>query len=315
MRMPKRVVRLQDYIGSDECFHAVRKHLDPLCAGTPHAHDCFELFLVESGRARHRTGAATRVLERGTLVFIRPNDVHAVGCAGQHCAITNIMFPKATARHLHQRYGSDLSGRFFWHDGDAPLAIRLTGAQLERAVNHIHTAVRSRRTLATIEQFLLSMMMYVLDGTDDAVGRVPAWLAAACRASREPAVFRRGGSRLRSGGGTHPRLCVSPKPPAPRHVAHSIREPSAHPARRDAASNARSLASIAEECGTGNLSHFHRLFREHYGITPANYRKRHEGDPIQPHGAVGPTDRGDATSEDRGDAISEWVGSGKPRAT
>ena len=41
------------------------------------------------------------------------------------------------------------------------------------------------------------------------------------------------------------------------------------------------LSEIAEACGIDNLSYFHRLFREQYGSTPDNYRKRHQGNRLE----------------------------------
>ena len=43
-----------------------------------------------------------------------------------------------------------------------------------------------------------------------------------------------------------------------------------------------SLSEIATDCGIPNLSHFHKLFRQTYGLTPQRYRKSHQRDIIQP---------------------------------
>ena len=42
---------------------------------------------------------------------------------------------------------------------------------------------------------------------------------------------------------------------------------------RDPAHAARSLTDIALGCGFGNLSHFSRVFREHTGQSPSDYRR------------------------------------------
>ena len=43
-----------------------------------------------------------------------------------------------------------------------------------------------------------------------------------------------------------------------------------------------SLTEIASDCGIPNLSHFHKLFRAHHGMTPQRYRKQHQRDVVQP---------------------------------
>jgi AraC-like DNA-binding protein len=35
-----------------------------------------------------------------------------------------------------------------------------------------------------------------------------------------------------------------------------------------------SISSIAEKCGFRSLSHFHRMFKRHIGLTPGQFRER-----------------------------------------
>ncbi|MFV2051256.1 helix-turn-helix transcriptional regulator [Aliiroseovarius sp. YM-037] len=42
------------------------------------------------------------------------------------------------------------------------------------------------------------------------------------------------------------------------------------------------VADIAADCGIENPSHFYKLFREHYGNTPRQYRVLHRVTPVQP---------------------------------
>jgi AraC family cel operon transcriptional repressor len=64
----------------------------------------------------------------------------------------------------------------------------------------------------------------------------------------------------------------------------------AHAARR-LASSTDPLPEIAQEVGLENLSHFHRLFREAFGTTPAAWRRLHQREVVQP-------DRGKATPDE-----------------
>jgi AraC family cel operon transcriptional repressor len=66
----------------------------------------------------------------------------------------------------------------------------------------------------------------------------------------------------------------------------------AHAARRLAGSS-DPLPEIAAEVGIENLSHFHRLFREAHGLTPAAWRRLHQRDVTQP----GPKVREDAAED------------------
>jgi AraC family cel operon transcriptional repressor len=42
------------------------------------------------------------------------------------------------------------------------------------------------------------------------------------------------------------------------------------------------LSEIADEIGLPNLSHFHKVFRAKYGITPAQYRVEKQRQVVQP---------------------------------
>ena len=42
-----------------------------------------------------------------------------------------------------------------------------------------------------------------------------------------------------------------------------------------------SIENIAHDCGIENLSHFYRLFRARYGVTPRRYRLHHLKDPVR----------------------------------
>ena len=54
-----------------------------------------------------------------------------------------------------------------------------------------------------------------------------------------------------------------------------------HAARMLAGSD-DSISQIALECGLENLSHFYRMFRGHYALTPRAYRRRNQVDIVQP---------------------------------
>lgn len=42
------------------------------------------------------------------------------------------------------------------------------------------------------------------------------------------------------------------------------------------------MAEVAAAVGIANLSHFHKLFRSHHGMTPLQYRQQFQRDVVQP---------------------------------
>lgn len=278
MRLPQKLFKIDAYIGNDAAFHCVRKTVPLTPPVIEHNHDFYELMLVERGRLHHWINGVEEVLDDGHLTFLRPADSHALQAANETDArILNVMFRKETADHLLDRYAGDVAGRFFWQSGQLPTTLRLHGPQRERAVNAILSLQTQHRSLARIEHFLLSIMTHVLDAGDVIHDRAPPWLLEACRAVREPRVFRRGAAGFREAAGrSQEHVCRQSRRYlglSPTQYVNRIRIQ--HAAMLLAGTQAP-LPDLAAECGFENLSYFHRLFLQQYGTTPRIYRARHQ---------------------------------------
>ncbi|MBY4891911.1 AraC family transcriptional regulator [Rhodobacteraceae bacterium N5(2021)] len=269
--------KIDTYIAPDEAFHFARKTLPDTPPVLEHTHDYFELFLVEHGQLHHWINGLEERLEIGQLVFVRPGDRHALQSApGTGGRILNVMFRKATARHLGDRYRDETEGRFFWSWSEFPHSLRLAGPQLERAVNAMLTLQTSHRSLAKIEHFLLAMITHVLDATASAEDRAPSWLVRAAHAARDPRVFRQGSDGfIEVAGRSQEHVCRATR----RHLGLSptqyINRIRMQHAAMLLAGTGRPVSEVAEEVGLENLSYFHKLFRLQYGTTPRSYRERH----------------------------------------
>ena len=69
----------------------------------PHCHDFYEIFITVSGTVTHFINGITQKLPEGSLVFIRPDDVHAYIYDTPHSTKTayiNFTFSKETANSL-----------------------------------------------------------------------------------------------------------------------------------------------------------------------------------------------------------------------
>ncbi len=277
MRLPQKVFRIDTYIGPREAFHFARKTLPDQPPVLEHSHDYFELFLVEHGRLHHWINGLEERLEVGHLVFVRPEDRHALQSSpGSGGRILNVMFRQSTARHLGARYSDETDGRFFWSRTEFPHSLRLAGPQFERAVNAMLTLQTSHRSLAKIEHFLLSMITHVLDATASADARAPGWLIRAAQAARDPRVFRRGSEGfIKIAGRSQEHVCREARLHLGLSPTQYINRIRIQHAAMLLAGTGRPVSQIAEDVGLENLSYFHRLFRLQYGTTPRSYRVRH----------------------------------------
>lgn len=275
---------IETYIGPQDAFHFARKRLEPNWPAFLHDHDSYELFLVEHGTTLHRINDTVETLPRGSLVFMRPNDVHGFKATGDEpCQIINVMFRRETADHLLARYGNELGERFFWAKGTQPDTFLLSGPRIERAINSSVELQIARRTLTRIEQFLLYFMTRVIDYAVTLPKDTPRWLVAACHAARTPEVFRRGSAGfVEVAGRGHEHVCRMSRKHLGMSPTEYVNRIRMEHAAMHLGSSDLPIMDIALECGIENLSHFYKLFRESYGNTPNQYRKFHRTDPVQP---------------------------------
>ena len=274
--------RLSDYILASEAFHFARKTLDDRLPRFAHDHDYHELFLVEHGTLRHVVNGHAETLETGAMVFIRPSDVHALAARrGTDCRIINIMFRNAIAEHFINRYRGEFADRFFWTAAPMPDRYQLTGPRMERAINTALELQTSLRTLSRIDEFLLTVMTRVVDYAPPVGAQIPVWLKMACLEARRPEVFRRGSTGFVDVAGRgHEHVCRMTRKHLGLSPSTYVNRIRMEHAAMVLANQDLAIADIAEDCGIENLSHFHRLFRDHYGITPLAYRKAHQKTPV-----------------------------------
>ena len=275
---------LRNYVPEGEHYHFAQKRIDEKAPKFLHDHDYFEVFIVTQGAVVHWLRSRTVLLERGSIVFIRPDDCHSLSATEEEpgAEIINIIFSDDVANHIGDRYREEFGGRFFWHDHAEPDSFQLAGPRFERAVNIASELKFGRNSLARIEEFLLSVMIRVVDFSVDNDPSVPTWLMAACRSARRPEVFRKGARGfVEAAGRGHEHVCRT----ARKHLGIS---PSAYANERRMeyaalmlGSTDMSIENIARDCGIENLSHFYRLFRARYGVTPRRYRLHHLKDPVQ----------------------------------
>ena len=282
--MDLRTLTEDRYLRPGEAFHLARRTLEQGPIKVLHDHDYFELFWIESGRTTHVINGGTAVLSAGDGVLIRPSDRHGFSPVGPSpCRLVNVMFRAETASHLLKRYDDDFAGRYFWHRGSDPCPFRLDATRRGRFDEAFRDLEMGPRTRARIEGFLLTFLATMI--ADDAPSHaiIPAWLDGAMRGARQPEIFRAGAQGfVGAAGRSHEHVCRSLKVHfglTPSAFVNRIRME--HAARLLAGTDL-TTADIAADCGVENMSRFHAIFREHFGVTPRRYRAARQRDPVQP---------------------------------
>lgn len=275
-------LRYADYLAPGEQFVFVRSVLPRRRPATLHDHDYPELFWIQNGRARHVVNGARQDLVEGDLVFVRPHDRHGLQGLEPETRLVNVLVHPDRVAALAARY-PELRGRFFWHEARLPTVHHRDPralAELSGAALRLEAGARSG---LRIDAFVLRLAGELLEASAELPEPAPPWLAAACAAAERPEVFRRGAAGLVAAAGR-----------GHAHVARVVRQhlgmtPSDFVNRirmdfaaRQLAGTADSLAEIAQDCGFENMSHFHKLFRARFGMTPRAYRVKHQRELVRP---------------------------------
>ncbi len=282
MTMSELRLLYRDILNAPDQVHLTRALLGTVRPAALHDHDFFELVWVQNGRVRHHLTDRTDDLTEGDLLFIRPTDRHALQGRGEEALVVSVTLHPDLIAALATRHPA-LAGQLFWSTAPVPQRLTRDSRQLAEINQAALRLERGDRDALAAESFLLPLCVTVLDQGAGLPPTAPDWLIAACAAARDPRVFRDGAAGfVRVTGRAHP------------HVSRTVRRflnvsPSDYVntqrmdfAARRLAGSSDSIAEIAADCGIPNLSHFHKLFRAHHGITPLHYRKAHQRDVVQP---------------------------------
>lgn len=261
-------------------FHVVRHHFKSRAWFVLHGHaDYAEIFWVESGAGTHLIQGTRQPLKEGSLVLVRPQDVHGFQTGKDEAfTLVNLSFPLAVLKEWEQRY-FPRKPIFFWTKAKLPHTQEMDSAQIQRLrkwTEYLSTCPNRRFHL---DWFLMDFFHSLLPHRhlDEGRSSLPGPLAKALVQIREPQHFSEGPRRLAKLAGYSLQhlnriLKKYKEPTAGEHV---------NEARLDYAARQLQLSSdkilqICLECGFSNLGHFYLLFKKRFGVTPRKFRLRQQ---------------------------------------
>ncbi len=237
----------------------------------PHTHDYAELVYLERGSCTHYCNGEETRIGKGDVLFIYPDSVeHCYRDYDASISLLQILFPRSSFSFITTRYRPWV-GSLLGESIDNPLCTfgPLQQIWFEHNFNRLLVAEES---LMEIERFLLNFIGMIFQRDDEPASG--SWLEKAIREIREPTNFRRGAQGfidLCNRSGEHVEREVK------RRTGYTITG-IVNQARMAWASYMLiftdvEIIDIANGCGIQSLSHFYKLFRNHYGVSPARYRK------------------------------------------
>lgn len=264
-----------------EVHYAYHKSLRTITA--EHTHDFYELFLVTSGKALHNVNDKEEILEEGTLVFMRPSDIHYYQkYKNENCEIINLAFPASTVSSLFAYFGEGYNKDRLLTPKHPPslrlskiekeiLAARFEGLNLLSRGRKEKIKTEFRILIAEIfSKYFVEMKKEV---NDDA----PLWLLKLKQGMEKKENFITGINRMNElAGKSAEHLSRSFKKYYNETPTDFINRLRLNYAANLLANSDDSILEISLSTGFENLSHFYHLFKKHFDVSPKEFRSRHQ---------------------------------------
>ena len=246
-----------------------------------HIHEFSEVILLIKGHLLHEINGSHHLLPPGTLVFVRPYDLHRLlPVNSERTVFASLVLSSAVIRDLMSYLCTPALQHRFNASPEAPclqlppdeakaLMLQMEDVSNEQAVAPETSALKARVLAAR----LFAGHLLPPAPLERHASAPPAWLSRLRETAESWPSLHDAPRRLHAHSPCHPsHLCKSfqryyGETPTDfvnrlrlRQAVRLLNEPGAK------------VAAVAAELGFDSLSHFHRLFKRHYGLTPAAYR-------------------------------------------
>ncbi len=247
-----------------------------------HWHDYFEIFLILEGSVTHIVNGVTQHLNVGTLVFIRPGDVHKYICEEDTVRFLNLAISKRDMYRMFDYLGSTFDKEKLL--GNAiPLSIKVNDKFKKKMLRNFQKVnTMDSNDNQNLKLFMRAYLIEIISScfleSEDFIeseDNIPEWLSETCKQMYMKENFVAGNKRMvEISGKSREYLSRSLK----KYMNTSLSE-FVFSIRLEYASNLLvnsnlSVADICDDCGFDNLSYFYRKFSSRYGISPLTYRKK-----------------------------------------
>jgi AraC family transcriptional regulator, dual regulator of chb operon len=276
-------LRLTTFLPDGSAYRAARVALVPSHRMHLHMHDFAEVFWIEKGTGVHIVNGERLPLEPGNLVLMRPDDVHTFATTDPvGLTQVNVAFDAATLDFLRERYFE--GGEWPWTGGALPATYALEPGDLGWSRELAGLLFTGPPTRLVLERFLLALLQQLM--APRLRPGLPPWLDEALdKLSRDDEALARGVPALADlAGRSREHVNRVARQSVGRTATELVQELRLNRAALDLRLTDAPITRVALDCGFPNRSHFHRLFKARFGLTPRRYRLHHHalvgGSPI-----------------------------------
>ena len=170
----------------------------------PHCHDFYEIFITIKGTVKHFINDTIQNLPEGSLVLIRPDDIHGYlydSPESSKTSYVNLTFTTETAEHLF-KYLSDEGSEEKLLSCDMPPSITLNKTEKNRLLSqlselnllnqHVKNALKLRMRAILADIFVL----FFYNIPSKTQNTLPDWLSRLLREMEQPHNFISGADKM-----------------------------------------------------------------------------------------------------------------------
>lgn len=251
-----------------------------------HSHEYYEIFLTLTNDIEHQVNGVTENLKAGSLVFIRPNDVHIYTKKDQPYRFINFAFVNELANEVFEFLGKDIDVDSMLKC-DMPPTILLTKhetAQTEAIFNHINCIpsadIKEKRL--QVKYILTSLFIkYFSRFTNySTVNKTPDWLTRVCEQMKAHENFQVGvQAMVELSNKTYEHISRSMKKYYGVTVTEYINSLRLNYAANMIKNTNYTLTHICFEAGFNSSSYFSSCFKKYFNMSPTQYRQQLKDNP------------------------------------
>ena len=252
-----------------------------------HCHDYYEIFLVDQGSAEHRVNGSVQSISAGFLCFTRPRDTHYYESMSDNFRIINIIIPEPIVNALFGFLGEAYKKERLL-DSRSPASVTLDFIELTDLIHELEQIILYKKIVNNafeavyrITIFNIMTKYFPMNRPDKSYGQIPRWLRWLSLEMLKNEHFKKGLPALyRLSGKSREHLARSCKKylnKTPSQLVNDIRLE--HSAKLLTTTNIP-IIDISGECGFESLSYYYRRFKEHYHLSPREFRKKGKEDQV-----------------------------------
>lgn len=246
----------------------------------PHCHDFYELLLVIDGSLLLEINNTKMLLEEGSLVLIRPQDIHGKKFIKPGLQI-NVAFPQKTVKALYTYLGDGFPKKKLLNPEIIPRIIlsKTEKNYLLNSLKKLNLVDHSDKEIlkTQLRLILLEIFTKYLIPESKTIDHMPTWLEYTLNEIKKKENFQEGiPALIQLSEKSHEHLCRLFKKYMDTTPTKFINELRLTYSTNLLIHSDMKIIDICLDSGFKNLSNYYHIFQKKHNCSPLKYRKQHQ---------------------------------------